>query len=220
MKPQESREGAFSTGQALVLVLLCTVFLTDLLTQLGFAHGILYLPVLIWAMRLRGKTVTFQKAVLFLSLAGIALGYFLAPAPPEGFPHYYVVANRGLSAAILVFSYFVLKRNLTMKTRFFEVEQKEENQREYLQYFIEYMPIQIWAANPEGQVDFVSGRLVEFTGRARRKYWQIGWLCYIRMIVRLHSKPGHDQWQAANPTGSISGCYVTTAPLFGSKLRQ
>lgn len=169
MKPEESRKSVFSTGQALVLVLLCTVFLTDLLTQLGFAHGILYLPVLIWAMRLRGKTVTFQKAVLVLSLAGIALGYFLAPAPPEGIPHYYALANRGLSAAILVFSYFILKRNLTMKARFFEVEQKEENQREYLQYFIEYMPIQIWAANPEGQVDFVSGRLAEFTGKSQEE---------------------------------------------------
>lgn len=169
MTSQESREGALSIGQALVLVSLCVVFLTDLLTQLGFAHGILYLPVLIWAVRLRGKSLTFQRTVLSLSLAGIALGYFLAPEPAEGFPHYYVVANRILSAAVLIFSYFVLKRSLTMEARFSEVEQKEENQREYLQYFIEYMPIQIWAANPQGEVDFVSGRLAEFTGKSQEE---------------------------------------------------
>lgn len=178
MKPEESRERPLSIGQALVLVLFCVVFLTDLLTQLGFAHGILYLPVLIWAVRLRRKSVAFQKTVLFLSLTGITLGYFLAPEPVEGFPPYYVVANRILSAAILIFSYVVLKRNLTMESRFSEAEQKEENQREYLQYFIEYMPIQIWAANPEGQVDFVSSRLAEFTGK-RREEILADWLSFL-----------------------------------------
>ena len=164
MTAKKSREDAFSIGKALVLVLLCAVFLADLLTQLGFTHGILYLPLLIWATQLSRNTGTFQKTVLILSLTGIVLGYFLAPEPAEGFPHYYVLANRALSAAILIFCYFVLRRNLTMETLFSEVEKKEENQREYLQYFIEHMPIQIWAANPEGKVDFVSGRLVEFTG--------------------------------------------------------
>ena len=175
MKSEKNQGSALPIGQALILALLCAVFLTDLLTQLGFAHGILYLPVLIWAMRLRGGTATFQKAVLFLSLVGIVVGYFLAPEPVEGFPHYYVWANRGLSAAVLIFSYFVLKRNLTIKARFSEVEQEEESQREYLQYFIEHMPIQIWSASPKGQVDFVSGRLVEFTGKSQEELlvdWQ------------------------------------------------
>lgn len=178
MKPEKNRERVLSIRQALVLVLLCAVFLADLLTQLGFAHGILYLPVLIWAVRLQRKKGVFEKVVLALSLVGVALGYFLAPEPAEGFPRYYVVANRGLSAAILIFSYLILKRNLTMEARFSEVEKKEENQREYLQYFIEYMPIQIWAANPEGQVDFVSSRLAEFTGKSQQEILA-DWLSFL-----------------------------------------
>lgn len=175
MTLQASQARARPIVKGLILVLLCAVFLTDLFTQLGFAHGILYLPVLIWAVRLRGRAGPFQKTVLLLSLMGITIGYFLAPEPAVGFPGYYVVANRVLSAAILIFSYCVLNRNLDMKAQFSEVEQKEEDQREYLQYFIEYMPIQIWSANPEGQVDFVSGRLVEFTGKSEHEIladWQ------------------------------------------------
>lgn len=169
MKLGEGEKKEILIRRVLILALLCIVFLADLITQLGFAHGILYLPVLIWVMRLRGKSVGFQQMVLFLSLIGIALGYALAPPSAEGFPHYYVIANRVLSAASLVFCYFVLQRNRTMQARFSAVEQNEENQREHLHYFIESMPIQIWSANPEGQVDFVSARLVEFTGKSQEE---------------------------------------------------
>lgn len=169
MTHDESFKNQFFIRQSLIIVLLCIVFLTDLLTQLGFSHGILYLPVLILAMRLRGMTALFQASVLCLSQAGIIIGYFLAPETAENFPMYYVIANRVLSAAALFFSFFALKQNLVMKVRFSEIEQKEEYQREYLQYFIDSMPIQIWSANPAGEIDFVSGRLEEFIGKNQKE---------------------------------------------------
>lgn len=167
MKISGGRNGLFSVTHVLVLALLGAAFLSDLVTQLGFAHGILYLPALILAMRLYGAKGVFPLVVLLLSLTGTIAGYYLAPDPAEGFPMAYVLANRTLSAGILIFSFLLMRRNLLIGKKFADAEQKKESQREYLEYFIESMPIQIWAANPQGQVDFVSGQLAEFVGKSQ-----------------------------------------------------
>lgn len=156
-------------GRVVVPLLLAIVFITDLGTQLGFAHGILYLPALILVMQYMPERKTYQLFVLLISLVGVALGYFLAPEPAEGFPRYYVVANRILSAGILIFSYVALRRYLLIQGKFIDAEKEEERQRADLKYFIEAMPIQVWSANPQGEVDFVGERLESFSGKSQKE---------------------------------------------------
>ncbi len=76
------------------------IFLTDLLTMLGFAHGMLYVIVILIASISghRGLIITMSG----LAVALIALGYFVAPQAPEAFPTEYVIANRAVSALIVL----------------------------------------------------------------------------------------------------------------------
>jgi len=84
---------------ALAVLMMAAVFATDLLTPLGFAHGMLYVPVVLLAMA--GAR---QRALLWvagLSIALIGAGWWLSPPAPVGYPMAYVVANRVLSMAVL-----------------------------------------------------------------------------------------------------------------------
>lgn len=154
-------------NQSFALGLVLLVLATDMFTVLGFAHGILYLPVLVFVRRMRGTTDRFQLSVLLLALTGILLGYGFAPRQPEGFPEIYVLANRLLTAAVLIFIYVFLGRFTEIQRKFSTVEHNEKNQRDYVEQFIEAMPVQVWLANPSGEIDFVSASLTDFTGKTR-----------------------------------------------------
>jgi len=75
------------------------VFATDLLTPLGFAHGVLYaLPILLSVMTASVRWVTgIGLAAAVLTLLGLGM----APPPHEDIPMTYVVANRLVSLVIL-----------------------------------------------------------------------------------------------------------------------
>lgn len=151
-------------NKLVVWVLFAFVFITDFLTPLGFAHGILYAPVLICAMTLPGLGRRFQLVVLVSSLLATAAYYFIAPNL-SNLPDWYILTNRLLSGAILLltYEYFRKLRSLVHKNR--EIHKLEQAQRQTLDDFINALPIQIWLANPRGEVDFVSTSLISFSGK-------------------------------------------------------
>lgn len=76
---------------------LALIFAADGLTQLGFAHGTLYPPVILLA--LFTGSIGFVLAIA-LAAAGLTVaGIFLSPAAPAGFAPMFVLANRLLALA-------------------------------------------------------------------------------------------------------------------------
>lgn len=71
------------------------IFLADSQTQLGFAHGVLFTPLVVLA----GFTGRYNvlNAISALSIFSLWLGYLISPPAPAGFATGYVLANRWLA---------------------------------------------------------------------------------------------------------------------------
>jgi PAS domain S-box-containing protein len=86
---------------AVIAALLAAIFTVEAVTPLGFAHGTLYVPVVLLTILL-GRTAP----VWLSAIAGIVLtlaGLFVSPGAPSDFPPAMVVANRaGSIIALLV----------------------------------------------------------------------------------------------------------------------
>lgn len=151
---------------SLIWTLVGLVFYTDFLTPLGFAHGVLYVPVLIYAMVLPGVSDQFQKLVLTAALAGTVLYYLVAPNLTN-LPDFYIISNRVLSCGILLLSYAYYRKLRILQRQNDEISRLEQSLRQTLDDFIDAMPVQVWLASPSGVVDFVSSSLVAFCGKPR-----------------------------------------------------
>jgi PAS domain S-box-containing protein len=84
-----------------ILLLMLLVFAADSYTQLGFAHGMLYTPLILLTV-----TTLNPKFVIYASLLGIGLtlaGALLSPPAPEHFGSGYIWANRLLAVLALTF---------------------------------------------------------------------------------------------------------------------
>ena len=80
---------------ALLWLMALAILATDALTPLGFAHGILYAPLVMVSVATRRLGV-----VLAMAGAGVAftaVGFFISPPQPPGFAILYVLMNRLLS---------------------------------------------------------------------------------------------------------------------------
>ncbi|MFU8831822.1 MAG: hypothetical protein ACNA7J_06650, partial [Wenzhouxiangella sp.] len=76
----------------LLCVMLALIFLTDPLTPASFAHGMLYVGAVVFAMQSKRRTLILTVTVVAIAL--VIIGYFLAPPPPRGLPQFYAYANR------------------------------------------------------------------------------------------------------------------------------
>ena len=149
-------------GGTALFVLALMVLYTDQHTPLGFAHGLLYLPLLLLAFALRNQRLLL--AMLIVSAAATWIGVWLSPPPPDGFPLSHVYGNRLLSTAALVAVYFSARYFLLNRHRW---EQDVASSREELRYFEELadnLPTQIWAAGPDGHLTRVGRKFVRFIG--------------------------------------------------------
>lgn len=82
-------------AKGITLIGFVVVFITDVLTVLGFSHGILYLLLVAVA----GRSLS-DRWVVGATLAGVGLtaaGFFVSPPSPPGFAITYVIANRLLA---------------------------------------------------------------------------------------------------------------------------
>ncbi len=150
----------------LVCALCGVIFYTDFLTPLGFAHGMLYLPVVIYAMALESVSDRFQELVLAIALTGIVLGYVFV-SNKSNLPDIFIFSNRALSAGILVLTYFYFRKLRTINDQYIEIKKLEQSQRQNLTHFIDAMPIQVWSADANGTIDFVSTSLIAFSGKTK-----------------------------------------------------
>ena len=81
------------------LCLLAAVFATDLLTPLGFAHGMLYAPAIVLALLAHHR-----RAILLTGAAAALLtllGAALSPPAPPGMQETYIALNRGLAMLVI-----------------------------------------------------------------------------------------------------------------------
>ncbi|MCF4010068.1 PAS domain-containing protein [Rheinheimera sp. UJ63] len=87
------------------------ILLADNLTQLGFAHGMLYAPLILLA----GFTYRYRLLNLTasLSIMAIWLGYFIAPPAPDNFSEAYVLANRGLATLVIAILWWLSFKIIT-----------------------------------------------------------------------------------------------------------
>ncbi|SEH74894.1 PAS domain S-box-containing protein [Rheinheimera pacifica] len=91
----------------LIYLLLLLIFAADSQTQLGFAHGFLYAPLLLLASltdKLRLLHTTFIAAVVL-----IWLGVLTSPAAPQGFSFIFVLANRAGACVCLLLIYLQMR---------------------------------------------------------------------------------------------------------------
>ncbi|WP_026305975.1 PAS domain-containing sensor histidine kinase [Thioalkalivibrio sp. ALMg9] len=149
------------SGMALILA-------TEWVTQLGFAHGFLYIPLLVLAFYAGGGR--FLASVTALTICAIWVGLLLSPPAPEGFSMGYVLANRlGATAAVLaVFFVFYYHQSVFARERR-RLESLREERARYEQ-LVDLMPIQVWTAGPDGELDYVGAQFARFTGTSKEGF--------------------------------------------------
>lgn len=76
------------------------VFFADSQTQLGFAHGVLFTPLVVIAS-LTGR-LRLLNTISVLSICSLWLGYLVSPAAPDGFSSLYILANRWLATLAII----------------------------------------------------------------------------------------------------------------------
>jgi len=79
-------------ANVLLCVMLAVIFLTDPLTPASFAHGMLYVGAVVFAMQSRRRSLILLVTLVAIGL--VIIGYFLAPPAPRGLPLFYAYANR------------------------------------------------------------------------------------------------------------------------------
>lgn len=84
----------------LLLSAVFLVFFADSQTQLGFAHGVLFTPLVVLAS-LSGR-IRLLHAISVLSVCSLWLGYLISPAAPEGYSNFYILANRWLATLAII----------------------------------------------------------------------------------------------------------------------
>jgi PAS domain S-box-containing protein len=161
------------------------VLYTDFLTPLGFAHGILYLPVLIYALSIDSFSKRSKKAVLLVSVLGTA-GVYLASPYRLDIPELYIASNRLLSIVLLLLTYFYFAQLNAIKRQNTTISMLEQQQRHTLNDFMDSLPVQVWWATPSGVVDFVGRKLVEFTGQSKEKILA-DWLSFLHPDDRANT---------------------------------
>ncbi|EMR14043.1 sensor histidine kinase [Methylophaga lonarensis MPL] len=128
----------------LSMLLVLGVFVTDMLTPLGFAHGILYSPILLLAARSQHfwqLDICFYSALLLIWTAFVAL-----PVDAQtNASMIYIIGNRILSSIALV-AVFMLCRQ-AMKRR-----QQLLRQQQQLQQAQELAHLGYWQFNPQDQM--------------------------------------------------------------------
>ncbi len=96
----------------LLCLMLALIFLTDPLTPRGFAHGMLYVGAVVFAMQTKQRELILT--VTLVAIALVIIGYFLAPTVP-GLPQFYAYANRIGSILIIAATgslAFTMSRNI------------------------------------------------------------------------------------------------------------
>lgn len=115
----------------LAFALLALTFAFDLSTPQGFAHGILYLPVVLIA--LLGRNSGVLVAITLTALVLVPVAGWLSPPPPAGFPLHLLVANRVAAMLALLLAMAVGLFTLRLQRRLVAVHEKAQGQADLLE---------------------------------------------------------------------------------------
>ncbi|AOF87379.1 sensory box protein [Hydrogenophaga sp. RAC07] len=136
MAPERSASATQHTGwrtwiAPLAFALLALTFTFDLSTQQGFAHGILYLPVVLIA--LLGRNSGVLMAITLTALVLVPVAGWLSPPPPAGFPLHLLVANRVAAMFALLLAMAVGLFTLRLQRRLVVMHEKAQSQANLLE---------------------------------------------------------------------------------------
>ncbi|WP_111642428.1 hybrid sensor histidine kinase/response regulator [Marinimicrobium alkaliphilum] len=152
---------------ALIVVACLGIFAADSLTPLGFAHGFLYLPLVVVA------ALRQQRPLLWLS-TGVSViatwaGLAISAEAPEGTPMALVLSNRlGASLALILLATAIdYYWRVIALMRLHHAEAIERSQQ--FESLTESLPVQIWTATPDGVVDYIGKKACELTGKTREE---------------------------------------------------
>jgi len=112
-------------------LLLLVVFATDRFTQLGFAHGLLYSPLILVTL-FTGRSGTLVAVAICAAILTVA-GLFISPPQPVGFVYVYVLLNRALAILAIGLSTALCLSILRNIARLETLNQKLSDTRQELQ---------------------------------------------------------------------------------------
>ena len=134
----------------LVYLLLLLIFASDSLTQLGFAHGFLYAPLLLLAS-LTNKLSLLHTTFWLASLL-ICLGVFIAPPAPAGFNIIYVLANRAGACICLLLIYLQMRSAILLQLHQTRQQADMLRQKQQLQLVNQLTRFGRWTQDPHSHL--------------------------------------------------------------------
>ncbi|MGE5681115.1 MAG: PAS domain-containing protein [Bacillota bacterium] len=151
---------AFWQNTVFSFLAIAVIFIFDSLTPLGFAAWILYMiPVSVMPYKKIDRTRIYIVSSIITIL--IWSGFYLKP--PGTIAPQIALANRTFITLVLwVITYVQIQRSNTHKNLSKSKEELRKNE-EQLRLLAEGMPLFIWTAEPDGNIDFFSGHWNEFS---------------------------------------------------------
>jgi PAS domain S-box-containing protein len=190
------------------LVLLTAVFVADQWTPLGFAHGMLYMPVIVLALFTGSRRWVWSVGLAggFLILSGVWLVDTQVVKPSVYW------SNRLVSTGLLIVVLFFLDRSLVLLlSRRLSIRRLNRAQDELIGYrqlrrnadyrhrlfteLTDTLPVIIWMADEAGNVDFMNQAVADYTGVAIADIpLPMGWLDLLHPDDRAEAV---SDWQSA-----------------------
>lgn len=148
-----------------LLAAVLLVAFTERFTELGFAHGLLYTP-LVYLSGLLVRRPGFQWLITVLCVLLIWVGIGLSPGIAAGFSWPHVLANRALtSVLVLVVGFFALHsiRAHQLHTHRYI---SDLNRLRHFEAQAESLPVHVWSADGQGRIVHVGQRMAALTGHS------------------------------------------------------
>ncbi|WP_404399422.1 PAS domain S-box protein [Idiomarina seosinensis] len=158
-------------GNTVLAFLMVLVLVTDSLTQLGFAHGYLYIPIILFAsavVRMQTVVIVTCSALLFNWF-----GFFLSPDVQFDLSKWAILANRTLSFVMIVSTYLLL-HHIKRAERAAAKSKHAVAQKNYFKELSDALPVMVWVGKPDGSIAYVGSQLVALTGETA-EYIQGNW---------------------------------------------
>lgn len=121
------------------------VFLADSQTQLGFAHGVLFTPLVVLA----GFTGRYNilHSISVLSIFSLWLGYLISPPAPADFATGYVLANRWLATLAIVLLWWLAYQAIKVHHHQQQLQSQEQLAKLDLNLASEIAALSHWSLN-------------------------------------------------------------------------
>lgn len=100
------------------------VLLADSQTQLGFAHGVLYTPIIVLAGLTQRRHVL--HTISIMSVVSLWLGFLISPTAPIDFNMAYVLANRALATLAITLLWWLAQQ--TQRAQWQQQQQQSQEQ--------------------------------------------------------------------------------------------